>query len=81
VRCGLEHLAEEAFGGPRVSIRAQHEIDRLSRRIDGAVKKLPLTFDFDVGLIDAVGVARQSQVWYSTGACPNVVWFDLVYQH
>jgi len=62
VRCGLEHLAEEPFGGPRVSFRAQHEIDRLSRRIDGAVEILPLTFDFDVGLINAVGVGVQSQV-------------------
>lgn len=27
--------AEEPFGGPRVSFRAQQEIDHLSRRIDG----------------------------------------------
>jgi len=51
VRRGLEHLAEEPVGGARISFRAQHEIDRLSRRIDGAVKILPLTFDFDVGLM------------------------------
>src|SRR4030095_370596 len=59
---GLEHLAEEPFGGPRVSFRAEHEVNRLSRRIDGAVKILPLTFDFDVGLINSVGVVGQSQV-------------------
>src|SRR5262249_10816864 len=42
--------------------RAQHEINRLSRRIDTAVETLPLTLDFDVGLINAVGVVRRSQV-------------------
>jgi hypothetical protein len=62
VRCGLEHLAEEPFGGSRVSFRAQHEIDCLSRRVNCAVEILPGAFDFDVGLIDAVRVVGQSQV-------------------
>jgi hypothetical protein len=58
----FQHLAEEAFGGPRISFRAQHEIDCLTGRIDGAVEIFPLAFDFDVGLIDAVGVGRRSHV-------------------
>ena len=31
----FQHFAEEPFGGLRISFRAQHEIDSLSRRIDG----------------------------------------------
>ena len=58
----LEHLAEEPFGGPRISFRAQHEIDHLPSGIDGEVKILPLTLDFNLGLIDAVGVVGKSQV-------------------
>jgi len=58
----LEHFAEEAFGGPRVSFGAKHEVNRLAGGIDRAVEVILLPFDFDVGLIDAVGVAGQSQV-------------------
>jgi len=52
----LEHVAEEAFGGPRVSFCAQHEVNRLTSGIDRAVEVAPLTFDFDVGFIGSVGV-------------------------
>jgi hypothetical protein len=51
VRCGFDYLAEEPFGCPRVSFCAEHKVNRLSRRIDCAVEILPLTFDFDVGLL------------------------------
>ena len=50
----LQHLAEEAFGGPRVSFCAEHKVNRLARGIHGAVEVRPFPFDFDVGLIDAV---------------------------
>jgi hypothetical protein len=52
----LEHFAEEAFGGPRISFCAQHEVDRLAGGIDRAVEVIPFPFDFDVGFIDSVGV-------------------------
>jgi hypothetical protein len=42
---GLLHLAEESFGGPRVSFRAQHEIDRLACGIHRAVEVIPFPFD------------------------------------
>ena len=58
----LEHFAEESFGRLRVSLRAEHEIDCLSGRIDRAVKIFPRAFHFDIGFIDAVGVIRRSQV-------------------
>jgi hypothetical protein len=58
----LQHLAEEAFGCPRVSFCAEHEVNRLAGGIDGAVEVIPLPFDFDVGLIDAVGVIGRSEV-------------------
>src|SRR5262249_24494463 len=58
----LEHFAEESFGRLRVSLRAEHEIDRLASRIDRAVKIFPHAFHFDIGFIDAVGVVDGSQV-------------------
>jgi hypothetical protein len=71
--CALEHqdpastVSLEVAGYQRIAEqerahRAQHEIDRLFRRIDTAVETRPLTRDFDVGLINAVGVVRRSQV-------------------
>ena len=54
MRCGLEHLAEEPFGGLLISSSAEHKVDRLADGIDGAVEVIPFPFDFDVGLIDAV---------------------------
>ena len=67
--CGLEHLAEEPFGGARVSFRARHEINRLPRRVDGAIAILPLTIDFDISLIDAAWAAHQSQVRTNSFLC------------
>ena len=58
----LQHLAEESLGGPFISPGAEHEVDRLTSRIDRAVKVFPRPFHFDIGFIDAVGVVRQSQV-------------------
>jgi hypothetical protein len=58
----LQHLAEEAFGCPRVSFCADHKINRLAGRIDGVIKIFPRAFHFYIGFINAVGVIRQSQV-------------------
>jgi hypothetical protein len=58
----LQHLAEESLGGPFISSGAEHEVDRLTSRIDRAVEVIPFPFDFDIGFINAVGVIRQSQV-------------------
>ena len=58
----LQHLAEKAFGGLRIPFGAEHKVDRLAGRIEGAVKIFPRAFHFDIGFIDAVRVVRQSQV-------------------
>ena len=58
----LQHLAEKAFGGLRIPFGAEHKVDRLAGRIDGAVKIFPHAFHFDIGFIDAVGVIDRSQV-------------------
>src|SRR5262245_20173994 len=58
----LEHFAEESFGGPRVSFCAEHKVNRLACGINRAVEVIPFPSDFDVGLINAVGVVRRSQV-------------------
>ena len=58
----LQHLAEEAFGGLHISFGAEHKVDRLAGRIDGAVKIFPRAFHFDIGFINAVGVVGWSQV-------------------
>ena len=58
----LQHLAEEAIGGLRIPSGAEHKINRLAGRINGAVKIFPRAFHFDIGFINAVGVIRQSQV-------------------
>jgi hypothetical protein len=54
----LHHLAEESFGGPFISPGAEHEVDRLTSRIYGAVKVFPRPFHFDIGFIDAIGFVR-----------------------
>jgi hypothetical protein len=38
----FQHLAEEPFGGPFISPGAEHKVDRLTGRIDRAVKVFPL---------------------------------------
>jgi hypothetical protein len=58
----LEHFAEEALGGPRVSLSAQHEVNRLACGIHNAVEVRPFPFDFEVGFIDAVGVIGWPQM-------------------
>src|SRR5262249_20601059 len=57
-----EHFAEESFGGPPVSFCAEHKVNRLARGVHRAVEVIPFPSDFDVGLINAVGVVRRSQV-------------------
>ena len=58
----LQHLAEEAFGCPRISFCAEHEVNRLAGGIEGAVEVVPFPYDFDLGLIDSVGVIGRPQV-------------------
>ena len=58
----LQHLTEKAFGGLRIPFCSEHKVDRLSGRIESAVKIFPRAFHFDIGFIDAVGVIGQSQV-------------------
>ena len=57
----LEHFAEEALGGHRVSFCAEHKVNRLACGIHCAVEVIPFPSDFDVGLINAVGVIGQSR--------------------
>jgi len=58
----LQHLAEEPFGGPRVSFCAELKVNRLACGIHRAVEVIPFPFDFDVGFIDSVGVIGRPQV-------------------
>ena len=58
----LEHFAEEAFGGLRVSFCAEHKVNRLAGGIDRAVEVRPFPLDFDVGFINTIGVVGRSQV-------------------
>lgn len=47
---GLEPLAEEAFNRIRIARRIQHEVQRATRGIDGAVEVIPALLDLDIGL-------------------------------
>jgi hypothetical protein len=58
----LEHFAEEAFGGIRVSFCAEHKVDRLAGGIDRAIEVIPLPFDFNIGLINTVRVISWPQM-------------------
>ena len=58
----LQHLAEEAFGGLRIPSGAEHKVNRLAGGIEGAVEVVPFPYDFDLGLIDSVGVIGRPQV-------------------
>jgi hypothetical protein len=53
---GLEHLAEEALSRLSIACGTQHEVQRSTRRIDGAIEVIPVLFDLDVGLIHAVRI-------------------------
>jgi hypothetical protein len=52
----LQHLAKESFGGSRIPIGAEHEVDRLALGIDRAKEVIPFAFDFYIGLIDPMRV-------------------------
>ena len=58
----LQHLVEEAFGGLRIPSGAEHKVNRLAGGIEGAVEVIPFPFDFDLGLIDSVGVIGRLQM-------------------
>src|SRR5882724_1463221 len=51
---GLQHLTEEALSRIRIACGTQHEVQRGTRGIEGAVEVIPALFDLDVGLIHVV---------------------------
>jgi hypothetical protein len=51
---GLEHLTEEALSRLRIARGAQHEVQRGTRGINGAVEVIPALLDLDIRLIHAV---------------------------
>lgn len=52
---------EKSLGSLGVLGRTQHEVDRVTRGINGPVEVIPLLLDPDIRLIDAVGVVRRFQ--------------------
>ncbi len=62
LRC-FQGFAEEAFGGLCLSFAAEHKVDGVAFGINCSGEVLPPLFDFDISLIDAVGVVGRPQVW------------------
>jgi hypothetical protein len=59
---GSESLPEEAFGGCGITPGTEQKVDSLTRGIDGSIEIIPLLFDLDVCLIDAIGVVRLGEM-------------------
>ena len=61
LRC-FQGFAEEALGCLCISFAAEHKVDGVACGIDCSVEVLPPLFDFDINLIDAVGVVGRLQI-------------------
>ena len=59
----LEHLAEEALSHVRITLWTQHNIKCLTLEIHDLVEIVPLLLDLDIGLINAIGIVGDVQVW------------------
>jgi hypothetical protein len=59
---GLEHLAKKALSRLRIARGTQHEIQRGTCGINGAVEVVPVLFDLDVGFIHAIGIVRDFEL-------------------
>ena len=61
MRC-FQGFAEESFGCRSISFAAEHKVDGVAFGINCSVEVLPPLFDFDISLIDAVGVVGRLQI-------------------
>ena len=61
LRC-FQGFAEEAFGCLCISFAAEHKVDGVAFGINRSVEVLPPLFDFDISLIDTVGVVGRLQI-------------------
>src|SRR5260370_24285601 len=57
----LHRAAEKRFGGVHIPVRAEKEIHRLARFVDGAVQINPLPANLNIGLIHPPGSADPSE--------------------
>ena len=55
-------LPKEAFGCGNIAFGAEHELDRIPHRVDGAIQVFLLTADLYVSLVNAKGRAAHLQV-------------------
>jgi hypothetical protein len=56
-------FAEKLLSGLCIAGGTQHEVNRRTRRIDGAIKVVPVLFDLDIGFIHAVRIIGPFQPW------------------
>ena len=49
---GADRFVEKTPGRLLITLRSEQEIDSLAMLVDGAIEIFPLTYDFDIGLIE-----------------------------